>query len=422
MTIISAISFLAVFTVLVSCIRTGMDVLSPTRVFVFIWGLSIGLAEFKFSLYQHEWTWYGWAMILLGVGSFLVGVFAFGVSYSGRRLLTIDQVRDRIRESITATIDEDRFYRALVGLFLAYIVAYTVEVAITGNVPIFAKNPERLRVTFGVFGIHLFVTTMLSIMIFSLEYFLFFPARVTRRIVVAVIFFMTSATFFLLLQRYSFAFWALLALAITYYGSRKLRLRTILIAAACMAGFLMLIQSIRTAIYVEQYVYVISKMKYSREFAAFTEPYMYIVMNVENVARSVERLDHFYFGYFTFDWVVALSGLKHWWAEYLNIDRLPFLNSDYNTYAFQWTFYYDFGPFGLAIIPLILGLFTGFSYYRLRTTPNVLFLYAYAIMFVFMITSFREVVFTRLDAISNFALMWGIHRFVAVKRSVPRPV
>jgi oligosaccharide repeat unit polymerase len=242
-----------------------------------------------------------------------------------------------------------------------------------------------------------------------------------RRIAILLIFVATAATFFLLLQRYSFVFWALLALGITYYGSRKLRWRTVLVAVGLFLGFLFMIQSIRTAIYVEQYVYVISKMKYGREFAAFTEPYMYIVMNLENVARGAERLDHYFMGYFTFDWVLALSGLKHWLGDYLGIERLPFLNSDYNTYAFQWTCYYDYGVVGVALIPLFLGLFAGFSYYRLRTQPSILLLYAYSIALVFMLTSFREFLFSRLDAVSNFALIWVVHRYFAIKRAAHQP-
>lgn len=416
MSAITILCFIAALGIIVSCIPRGVDVLSPGRVFGFTWALSLGLADLKLSLFQHTWTLYGWVILLLGVVSFLAGVFVMYVIYSRTPLLSITEVRLRLQRDVHDSVEPTRFFWALVVIFALYLLGFAGEVAIVGNVPMFARFPERLRVTFGVFGLHLFVTTMLTILIFALEYFLFMPRQKSRSIAIGVVFLMTAGTFFLLLQRYSFAFWAILALGLSYYGSRKIRLRTVVIAAAVFFGLLMIIQNIRTAVYVEQYVYVVSKMKFSREYAIFSEPYMYFVMNLENVARAVERLDHYYLGFFTFDWVVALTGLKHWLSDYLNIERLPFLNSGYNTYAYQWWCYYDFGSIGVGLISLMLGAGTGYSYYRLRTRPQILTAYAYAICLVFMVTSFRENLFTRLDVVSNLGLIWFVHRYLVRKR------
>ncbi len=415
MTIVSVTCFLLLLFIIVSCFRRGADVLSPARVFGFVWALSFGLADLKFSMFQSEWSLYGWAVLLLGVLGFLAGIYVAYARYADTPLLRISDVRSQLQESVRASIDPDKFFWVLTGLFVVYLVAYSIEVAVMGNVPMFSSNPERLRVTFGVFGVHLFVTAMLSIMIFAVEYMLFLPRRGGRTIGALVILLATAGTFFLLLQRYSFTFWALVTLALTYYGSRKIRLRTLALAAAAFIGVLVLIQNVRTAIYVEHYLYVMSRMKFPREYAALTEPYMYFVMNLENVARGVEKLDHYYYGLFTFDWVVALSGLKHWLDEYFAVVRLPFLNSGYNTYAFQWWAYYDFGPVGVGAIGLLFGLVTGFSYYRLRTRPTIGGVSMYAIWFVFMMTSFRENLFTRLDVVSNLFLIWLVHRYLARK-------
>lgn len=415
MTAVSAFCGIVILLIAASWFRKGADVLSPGRVFGLIWAFSIGLADLKLSVFQHEWTFYGWSIILLGVGAFLVGVFVPHVYFLSTPLLPLAEVRTRLQDAARRTVDPDRLFWTILLLFGAYLVAYSVEVAIEGTVPLFAPNPERLRVRFGVFGLHLVVTSMLTILIFVVEYMLFMPRDRAKRAVVMGVFIVTSVTFLLLLQRYSFAFWGLLALGLTYYGSRKIRLRTVLLAVGVMAAVFVAIQNVRTALYVEQYLYAISKMKFSREYAVLTEPYMYFVMNLENVARGAERLDHFYYGYFTFDWLVALSGLKHWIEEYFNIDRLPFMNSAYNTYAFQWWAYYDFGPIGVAAVALGLGLIVGFSYHALRTRPTVWTAYLYAIGLTFMVTSFRENLFTRLDAVSNLALMWFVHRFVVTR-------
>lgn len=417
MSVVSIACALILLFIVASGLRKGADIFSPGRIFGFVWAAAIGLADLKLSMFQHDWSLYGWFVILLGVVAFFLGLVIAHVYNIGTPILSLQNVRSQLQSAAKEEIDPTRFFWAIVGLFFAYIFAYASEVMIIGTVPLFAPNPEKLRVTFGVFGLHLVVTTMLTILTFAVEYALFMPPDRRRRIIIGLVFFVTSATFFLLLQRYSYATWALLAFGLAYYGSRKIRFRTVAIAVAVLATAFVAIQNIRTALYVEQYLYVISKMKFSREYAVFAEPYMYVVMNLENVARGVERLDHFYYGYFTFDWVVALAGIKHWLEEYFHIDRLPFMNSAYNTYAFQWWAYYDFGLIGVALVALTLGLFVGFSYYRLRTKPTIWTAYLYSIGLVFMVTSFRENLFSRLDIVSNLTLMWFLHRFVIIRRT-----
>src|SRR5512143_2245937 len=229
MTEVSALCFLIILFIAASCFRRGADVLSPGRVFGFTWALSIGLADLKLSMFQHTWTLYAWVIIILGVVAFLAGVFVAYVRYARIPLLSIAEVRMRLQASVKDTIDPTRFFWITIAVFATYLVAYCAEAAIEGTVPMFARFPERLRVTFGVFGLHLFVTTMLTIMIFAVEYMLFMPRDRAKRVVIMVVFLVTAGTFFLLLQRYSFMFWAILALGLTYYGSRKIRLRTLVI-------------------------------------------------------------------------------------------------------------------------------------------------------------------------------------------------
>jgi oligosaccharide repeat unit polymerase len=415
MTFVSALCLIVVLFILASYFKRGTDVLSPARIFLLAWAISFGLAELKLSMFQHIWSFYGWLILLLGVVSLLVGVFIAQVYHLQTPLLSVYEIRTRLQRDVKDSVDPTKFFRVIVILFLLYAAAYFVEFAVMGNVPAFAPNPERARVTFGVFGIHLFVTSMLTIMIFGVEYALFMPRDRSKRAVVLLVFLLTASSFFLLLQRYSFASWALLALALAYYGSTKIRLRTIVIAGSLVVGLLVLIQNLRTVLYVEQYVHVVSKMKYSKDYALLTEPYMYFVMNLENVARGVEKAEHFYYGFFTFDWIIALSGLKHWVEEYFAVERLPFLNSGFNTYAFQWWSYYDFGPVGVLVISLLFGLAIGFAYFRLRSKPTIGSLYLYAVGFVFIATSFRENLFTRLDIVSNLGLIWFVHRYLVTR-------
>ncbi|MFN0158894.1 MAG: O-antigen polymerase, partial [Bacteroidota bacterium] len=125
-------------------------------------------------------------------------------------------------------------------------------------------------------------------------------------------------------------------------------------------------------------------------YAMLTEPYMYMVMNLENFARSVSLSDHHTYGYFTFDFITAITGIKYWVLDYFNLERTPYINSSYNTYTAFWWFYSDFGVIGLAIIPMLLGLVIGLLYYRMRTRPTLKNVTAYGVMvFVIVISYFN---------------------------------
>ena len=421
MSAVSIVSFAVMLGVVASCFRKGADILSPARVFSFTWALSFGLADMKLSRFQHNWSALGWFELLLGVVSFLVGVFSIYVMYLRSPLLKVKEIRSRLQIQARETLDPRKFLQVLTILFLAYLLAYVAEVAIAGNVPLFAPNPERLRVSFGVFGLHLFVTSMLTILLFTVEYFVFMSPNRRKKLFVAFVFVGTAGTFFMLLQRYSFFNWALIAFGLAYYGSVKFNPKKFIILAAVFFGILILIQSLRSVLYVQNYLYVVSEMKYSREYAAFTEPYMYVAMNLENVARGVDKLEHLSYGYFSFDWVLALTGLKHLVGDYFRIVVHPFLNSDYNTYGFQWGYYRDFGTLGVAFGSLIMGILVGLAYYGLRTSPTILLAYAYSVSLVFMITSFRDAPLSRLDFVSNLFLIWVVHRFWGRKKPASIP-
>jgi oligosaccharide repeat unit polymerase len=401
-----------VLCLLISSLRRGADPLSPGRVFSIVWGISIGLTELKLSAFQHSWSGYAWVTFATGIGAFLLGVFTVYVPYLNRPLLSIEAVRARTRELGRERIVEKKFFRVIIILFLAYLAAYAIEVIIVGTVPLFSARPDLLRVTFGVFGLHLIVNAMMGIVLLSAEYLLVVPRRGVRKRIIGLVIFFSIATFFLLLQRYTFVIVGCIILAMAYYSSRIIRPRIVVPVLALFVTSLFWINLIRSARYIREYVYYTSKVSFSRDYWVFAEPYMYVSMNLENFARAVDKLDHFTYGYLTFDWVLALVGLKHWLEDYFAIDRLPFLISGYNTFTFHWLYYYDFGPIGVAVFPFVTGVAIALLYYKLRTDPDLLTLVLYACGFVVIVISFIMNPLNRLDFVSNIVLIWFVHRFL----------
>jgi oligosaccharide repeat unit polymerase len=422
MDIVAVACFVLVFFLALSFTRKDTDVFSPARIFAIIWVGSIGLAELKLSAFQHIWSFYSWVVLALGIVSFLVGIFVVATGFADARLLSLRQIRSRLLDEGRAAIDQTRFLWTIIILFSAYLVAFAIEVAVEGTVPLLSPRPDLLRVTFGIFGFHLVVDGMMGIVLLSAEFLLVVPAKRAHKSIVALVIVVSIATFFTLLQRYTFFVVAVIAVAMIYYTRSYLRLRVIVPSFSAFLVVLFYINQIRSARYLRDYIYLTSKMKFPKEYWMFAEPYMYITMNLENFTRAVDRLEHHFFGYFTFDWALALTGLKHWLESYYNIVRLPSLISGYNTFAFHWWYYYDFGAIGVALFPFITGVVVGLLYYKLRTHPNLLTMMMYAIGVLVMVVSFIMNPLMRLDFVSNIVLIWLVHRYVIYQRTGPSHV
>jgi len=422
MTSISLIFFFLFLVIVLSSFRRKADPLSPARVFGGVWSISIALTDLKLSSLQHMWSTYAWIVLLTGIFAFLLGTFVVHILYLKSPILPIAEVRRRLVEDKGQGIDARKFFIVVVGLFLAYAIAYAIEIVIEGNVPLFSPRPDILRVTFGVFGLHLIVNAMMGVVLLAVEYLLIVPKNEGGKLLMRFIVFFSIASYFLLLQRYTFFVVAVIVLAMVYYTRGQVRARTVIPFASMFVVALLLINQIRSARYVQDYIYQTSKMRFPKEYWILAEPYMYVAMNLENFARAVDKLDHFYFGYFTFDWLLALAGLKHWLAEYLNIDRLPFLISGYNTFTFHWWYYYDFGVVGVAVLPFLTGVVIAGLYYRLRIAPTLLSLMMYSCGVVVMVVSYIMNPLYRLDFVSNVLIIWFVHRFVISRRTAPGSV
>lgn len=415
MHIASIVSFLILFITVISLFVRGSDPFSPARVFIITWSIAIGLADLKLSGFQSQWSLVGWIVLLTGVLSLLLGLFVQFVINIDKPVLDVPAIRQRFS---VVFLNEHRLFGAIVIVWLMYLLSFGVETVIVGGLPIFSSFPEKARVEFGVFGLGLIVGLMPAILFLCVEYLVLVRLNFTKKAVVVIAFLTTAVTFLALLQRFSFVVWALTTLCFLFYVSRFVRLKNLVISGSIFAGSFAYMMSFRLARFVQNYLYVVSKMHFSVKYAAFTEPYMYIVMNLENFVRGVDKLHRFTYGYYTTDFLMALTGLKHWMAEYFYLVERPFLISGYNTFSFFWPYYYDFGIIGVVLIPFVLGFIIGSVYFRLRRNPSLLGVTLYANAFAFLIISFFTNILTSLAAASNIVLLTLIQLFIS-KRDYP---
>ena len=383
---VSAIFFGICVGVILTVFKRGADPLSPARVFGFTWSLAIGLAELKLSGFQEEWSAESWILLLAGVGSVLVGLFIAYTLNMRRTLIPVATMRSLVKKE---QVNESRLFWLICLSAAVYCLSYLAHYLIRGWLPVFVVGSKLSRVDFNVYGLTLLLFSAAFIVFFTVVYSLFVKGRKGRKAILIASTVVVVGSYFLLLQRFQIIMAAVMCFTLLYYATWHVRPRLIAPFFLAIGGFFYWISSLRFTTVAATFLYTTSKMKFSRDLAILTEPYMYVVMNLENFARAVKQLDFHTYGYFTFDFIAAITGLKYWLVDYLNLDRTPYLISAYNTYSAFWWFYFDFGVFGVTLIPLILGVAAGLLYYRMRSTPTIRNVTAYGVtLFVLLISFF----------------------------------
>ena len=215
------------------------------------------------------------------------------------------------------------------------------------------------------------------------------------------------------MQRFDLIIFIVLSAIFLYYGTRKFKLKYVLVIVLVFLLILYGISTLRASNLFLAYIYVTGKMKISKSLAFLTEPYMYVVMNIENFVHAVRNLSNFSYGYYTFDFILALTGLKHWLADYTNFKNFPFLiSSDYNTYTMFFVYYRDFGLLGLFILPAIIGGMISSLYYNMRRKPNLNTISLYAIFVFVILFSFFNPMLTWLHFVFNIAAIYFSTKFI----------
>lgn len=410
---VSLVCFGICLGIVLSALRREADPLSPARVFGFIWSLALGLAELKFSALQHAWSADSWALLLMGISAFLIGTFTAYVLHFNEALVPLRTMRLVLRQE---GVREGLLFGLICTSAAVYSVAFIANYLIRGWLPINVIAQNVSRVEFNVSGLTLFLYSAAFIVFFTVLYHIQVRGKRRRKVILAVLSLTTVGSYLLLLQRFQIIMAAVICFALLYYATPHVRLRTTLPLAMVVAGFFFWMSSLRLSHLASAFLYRTSKMKFSMDYAFFTEPYMYVVMNLENFARSVTLQDYHTYGYFTFDFIAAMAGLKYWALDYFSLDRTPFLVSGYNTYtAFYW-FYSDFGVIGLAVIPLLLGFSTALLYYRMRVRPTIRRVTAYAVMVFVMFISFFVFPLMHLWFIYNMLALYLVLRWTVMPR------
>jgi oligosaccharide repeat unit polymerase len=325
------------------------------------------------------------------------------------RKFSVDQIRKKIKSQI---VQENRLFLSIVILVFAYIVSLSVEVISFGNFPLFDASPDRARIEFGLFGIHLFVGAMPLILLLIIEYFLFVKNYLVKKIILVLFFAIVFGSYFFLLVRFSYVVFICTSICVVYYTSKLLNIKNTTIVTIIFFFLFAYLLEFREAKYAEHFIYIISDLKFSETYAAFAGPYMYIAMNLENLANVIVKLDYFTFGYYTFDFLFALTGLKHWLANYYGLIERIYSTGGFNTYPFFYPYYRDFGLLGITIGTFLLGALINTVYIWMKYTASIHAIILYACLNFVLLISFFTNPLTMLNYIFMISMLLIIHWFV----------
>ena len=413
---ISILCFCVFFLLIISLFKKGTDVFSPARLFVIIWSLAIGLADLKLSRYQIVWTGYSWAILSISLFSMLTGMFVVYVINLDKPVARIESIRSLLKTNI---FDSGLLLRYIILLFSAYSISYVVSTLVIGFIPLFTKFPGVARNDWGIFGFGLFVQSFPTIIYLIILYYTITKGYSSKKLLLAAVLVVTFLTYAFLLQRYYIVFAILLSVVALYYLTNVLRVKNTVIIFIIIFISVFSMTFIRLTGTIANYLYFLSDMKYNVKYAAFTEPYMYIVMNLENFANAVNNVQKFTYGTFSLDFIFALTGLKHTLFQYMGLPEFPnLLTNNYNTYTMFFIYYWDFGILGVGLIPFIIGSLISASYYRMRINPNLNTISVYSICAFVIIFSFFIPIISYLHFVFNLLLIVFITKRISTQKSI----
>lgn len=404
MSAIAIISFTLFMILLLSLIKKGTDVFSPVRLFSIIWSFAIGLTELKLSWLQKEWNIYSWVMLFISLSALLLGMFSVYVINFGKPILSVGNAKIKLSNY---RVDKKKLLKVIVCLFLAYIVSYITIYLIVGFIPLFTNDPNSARTKWSLFGFGLIIHTAPAVIYFILLYYLFVKKNILKKVFMFFIIIITVGSFILLLQRFTLVIPIVLLLVVLFYGTKKFKGSYIFTILSVFLVLIYSISTIRTSRFFILYFYNEAKMKYDKSLAFLTEPYMYITMNLENFANSVKQYDSFTYGYFTFDFILALAGLKHTIAKSYYFEKFPYIvNKSFNTYTMFFVYYRDFGILGLLLFPFAIGFAISSIYYWMRGNPSLHSISVYGMCVFIIIFTFFIPMLSWLHFVMNIIIIY----------------
>ena len=245
--------------------REAENLTELRALFTLSWVGGQGLACFRLSRVQGDWSYVTWLCF------FLVYI-GFGIGYEWGR-----QYRDEEKRAVSRNaVQAGRLYLCIEGLFAASVLCFAFEAVKVGFIPLFSDKPHAYSY-FHVSGVHYFTVSCILIPAITVLYLKSGAGRGIGKKAVLVLANLTAIAIpILCVSRFQLLFAAGFAVITYIMVNKSVRLRTI--AAVVLA--LIPVYVILTVFRHHDIAYLngIFEMKYEKMPIFITQPYMWRII------------------------------------------------------------------------------------------------------------------------------------------------
>lgn len=362
--------------------RKSGSLLDPAALFSLSWISAAGISCLKLSYLQPDWNIRTWLVIWLTYICFYTSyslIKRFSITVPGSDFIP----------------DEKQIRFSIIILTLISYACFTAEAVILQYIPLFTDDTPHAYSYFHISGVHYF--TVLCVLVPALSV-IWLSKRKNHKADRDTVYVFASVFLALLLpvlmvSRYQLVFSCMLAFitfVIINAGDLKKYLRAKYVIPFCISLFSLL--ALYVFITVErahstEYLNGIFEMKDAGTPVYFSQPYIYVANNFDNLNCLIEQLSGHTYGMRQLFPLFALSGLKFLKPEFVNFP-IYVTKEELTTVTMVYDAFYDFGIPGVCVFSGILGSLMGVADKIIRKSDNPIYILVAAQLTGYLCLSF----------------------------------
>ncbi len=322
--------------------RKTQNLVDMRGLFTLAWVGGEGIACFKLSRLQSDWSNLTWLV-------FFLIYLCFNLGYD---LWMGHFFKEQEREVEKDAISAKRILICIAGLMLVSIVCFTLEAVVVGYIPLFNSAPHAYS-HFHISGVHYFTISCILIPALTVLY-----SKVTRAcsrgvwILLGLGNLTAAAIPILCVSRFQLLFAVGFAVVMYLMLYQKITWKMVVAGALIMIPAYVLLTVARR--HDVTYLNGIFEMKNAQMPIFITQPYIYVANNFENFNCMVEQLTAHTWGLQMLFPVFALTGLKFVFPQLVAIPDFV-TKEELTTLTMFYDAYYDFGIVGTAVFAFAVG-------------------------------------------------------------------
>jgi oligosaccharide repeat unit polymerase len=419
--------------VVVHTLATRRDLLSPGRVYLFVYCLLLAIYSLKLSRYQIPWSstthmvfWGGSALFLCGC---LLMTLLARIT-NPQQAVSFEMIKSAVRED-AARIDWQWFLWVWLFCALFFLAVYCSAALKTGMVPALAVDPSRARMAFiGANRVIAFTWFFgpISLML-AVELLLFSNFSRPAKTAIALASLLVLAVYLTLLMRMDLYRLIILAAVLIHYGKRRLSVR--MLAAMCVVAVVVFMGAMFVRMDYQGFQLLTDyiQVKMPRKYLWASSIYAYVVNNFWNLdyalRRYVDGQQHYptSFGFELFRVVMFAFRMIRPLEDAYGFDS-PFNESvamiaGLNTVVYLWHFYKDFGPAGAYLLALVFGMGASLYYQNCMVRATLLRLTILSLVIGCIAMSFMIPLWSFWTVYLNAFVLFVAHRHAAQGAAAP---